>query len=63
MQINTFESLTNRYKVNLQRKEAQSKRLLIEVKKPLSKAALLLISNKLKFKPLNRVSQSVRKFT
>jgi len=63
MQVNTFESLANRYEVNLQRKEAQSKRLLIEIKKPLSKAALLLISEQLKFKPLNRLSQPVCKFT
>ena len=63
MQINTFESSTNKYEVNLQRKKAQSKRLLIEIKKPLSKAAYLLISEQLKLKPLNRLSQPMRKLT
>jgi len=58
MQINTFESLTNKYEVNLQRKKAQSKRLLIEIKKP-----LLLISEQLKLKPLDRFSQPMRKLT
>lgn len=63
MQTNTSESLTNRYEVNLQSKEAQLKQLLIKIKKPLSKAAYLLISEQLKLKPLNRLSQPVCKFT